>query len=152
MIIDKLINLKRYEHINGNLKTLINWLEKQDFNNLPSGKIEIDEDKVFGFHINADSYSYENAMYEFHKKYLDFHINLDENESYYFAFPEELSNQISAYNEHEDVALYRLDTQRNFFKLKLDEFAIFFPEEAHCPKFLNKKTKFKKLVFKVKID
>ena len=60
----------------------------------------------------------------------------------------ECFHQKEPYNAHKDVSFYD-DVPDMYFKLRSDQFAIFFPEDVHAPMIGN--GLIKKMVVKVKI-
>ncbi|UVD81873.1 YhcH/YjgK/YiaL family protein [Mycoplasma iguanae] len=151
MIYDRLINLSRYKNIHPNLNKAIEFIEKNDLRQLSVGKTIIDNENLFVLNMEVDTYDDKNALYEVHSKYADLHVLVDTREKYFFAYPEELSNLHSEFDVENDVTLYYKDTSRNFLQPFPGEFILFFPGEAHLPKYTNSRGKLFKIIFKIAI-
>lgn len=149
MIYDKLVNFEKYSFLNKNFAKLAVFLRENDLTKIPVGKTEIDGDKIFVIHIDVTSFDDTNALYEYHKRYADVHIVVEEKEQYFFDFSEKLVNKVSDYSEKEDVALYRKDSVRNLIKPLKGEFLIFLPGDAHLPKYTGEIGTIRKMIFKV---
>lgn len=151
MIFDKLKNIERYGLIHPNLKKVVDFIKNTDLKTLKPGKTIIDGDKIFVMNIEVDTYDDQTAMYEYHARYADLHVLINPKEKFYFDYPENLVNVIKEFDKNEDVALYKKDTTRNLLVPEIGEFILFFPGEAHLPKYTGTLEKASKIVFKVEI-
>ncbi|MGY6172137.1 YhcH/YjgK/YiaL family protein [Candidatus Mycoplasma pogonae] len=151
MIYDKLKNIEKYACLAKNMQTAIDFIHNTDLEALALGKTEIDGEKVFVLKLDVDSYDDSNALYEYHKRYADLHLLVDEKEQFYFDYPEHLTNVVKEYDATDEVALYKKDSDRNLIKPILGEFLFFFPGEAHLPKYTGTLEKIRKIIFKIEI-
>ncbi|ADQ90473.1 hypothetical protein B5M19_02785 [Mesomycoplasma hyopneumoniae] len=149
MIYDKLENFDKYSFLNKNFAKLAVFLKENNLNEIPLGKTQIDGNKIFVINVDVTSFDDTNALYEYHRRYADVHIVLDEEEQYFFDFSEKLINKISDYSEKDDVAFYAKDSTRNLIKPLKGEFLIFLPGDAHLPKYTGKISTIRKMIFKV---
>ncbi|WP_337899283.1 YhcH/YjgK/YiaL family protein [Mesomycoplasma ovipneumoniae] len=149
MIYDKLENFSKYSCLNENFAKLAKYLKETDLAKLPLGKTVIDEDRIFVIHVDFESFDDTNALYEYHKRYADVHVVLDEKEQYFFDFSEKLVNKVTDYSEENDVALYKKDSTRNLIRPLKGEFLIFLPGDAHLPKYTGQIDVVRKIIFKV---
>lgn len=151
MVLDKITNIDKYKNLGHNFKVAIEYLKNIDINKLKPGRNEIDGNNVFAVNITRDSFVDEDSFYEMHQSYADIHFVIEESESMYYEHPQYLHNVLKPFDKGEDVSLFKLDSSRNKLNLLKNEFAIFFPNEAHVPAVLNEKRKMRKIVIKVKI-
>ena len=77
MIYDLLENIGRYRGICPNLDTAIRFLMDTDLNTLPTGKTEIDGDRVYLQIMDAVTHELTEDSYEIHRAYMDIQIDLD---------------------------------------------------------------------------
>ncbi|VEU59135.1 YhcH/YjgK/YiaL family protein [Mesomycoplasma neurolyticum] len=152
MILDKLTNLKRYKNIHPNLDKAINWIENNSIDSIDPGKTLLDGDNLFVVNTELEGYNLENGLYEIHHKYADLHIVIDPKETIYYAQVDELNSVYKEYDTSIEMKLFHMTTRRNSFKLNKDEFAFFFPYEAHGPKIVETNRPVKKLIFKIKMN
>ena len=144
MIYDTLKNITKYQGINKNLDTAIQWLQTHSLQQLPLGKTIIDGENVFVNVMEASTRAEHDANYEVHKKYMDLQINLSGGEGFSF------SDTICTVDEEKDVGFCKGEAIANGI-LKEDWFVLFFPQEAHMPTLSLKKEEYtvKKIVFKI---
>ena len=76
MICDDLKPLKRYQGLNKNLDTAIDYLQTHDLAALPDGRTEVDGDNVFINMMDATLHSDHGFHPEYHKTYADLQIDI----------------------------------------------------------------------------
>lgn len=76
MICDDLKHLKRYQGLNKNLDTAIDYLQTHDLAALPDGRTEVDGDNVFINMMDATLHSDHGFHPEYHKTYADLQIDI----------------------------------------------------------------------------
>lgn len=132
MIYDKLCHLARYRGISPALDQAITFLCTADLSALPQGRVDIDDDIVYGNHFSymTTQRSAEN-LFEAHQKYLDLHVVLRGQEELAAAPVESLEQTETL--EAEDSTLYRGDPAYTL-PADPDWFVLMFPGEAHMPK------------------
>ncbi|MDQ0513880.1 YhcH/YjgK/YiaL family protein [Mycoplasmoides fastidiosum] len=150
MIYGKLSKIKEYLGIHPNLDLGIDWLAKQDVNQLPLGKHEIKGDEVFCIVLNADSYDDTTKQHEVHHHYADIQVAVDD-EMFYYDDESRMGKPKGEYVPADDYQLFEIDDHRNFFKPRREDFLIFLPGEGHTPKYTGDLRKLKKVVVKVKM-
>lgn len=150
MIKDNIKNANIYHNLSDFMKIGLDYLANTDFSDLPDGKYEIYEDKVYA---NVQTYLTKDfGKFEAHRKYTDIQ---------YIAKGEEkigvsaVSNfaQDTPYDSEKDIVFFtgKKDFELKFIGLKEKEFMILTPEDAHMPMVtLNDPTTVKKVVVKVK--
>lgn len=77
MIYDLVENIGRYRGICPNLDTAIRFLMDTDLNTLPTGKTEIDGERVYLQIMDAVPHELTEDSYEIHRAYMDIQIDLD---------------------------------------------------------------------------
>lgn len=77
MIYDKLDNIGYYRGVSAWFDIAANFLENTDLNDLPLGRTEVFEDKVFVNVMEAVAKDEDEVEYEVHKKYMDIQIDLE---------------------------------------------------------------------------
>ncbi|MGL4998718.1 MAG: YhcH/YjgK/YiaL family protein [Fusobacteriaceae bacterium] len=151
MIFDKLSNITQYKGISSNLDLAIDAILKGDYLKAEIGKHEVFGEEVF---FNAMEYltkNLEDCFFETHKKYLDIQMIVKGEENIGYSDIEELEITVP-FNAEKDVEK-QSGASQNIFKMKEDNFVIFFPEEPHMPCIkTNENKEIKKVVFKIKVN
>ena len=86
MICDDLKHLKRYQGLNKNLDTAIDYLQTHDLAALPDGRTEVDGDNVFINMMDATLHSDHGFHPEYHKTYADLQIDITGGEGNFVVF------------------------------------------------------------------
>ena len=149
MILDNIVNCKKYEALNRNFEKAFQFLNREDLGSLPLGKYEIDGESIFAMVQEYETKDLENAKYEAHKKYIDIQYLLEGSENMGYVAIDKLEVS-SPYSEENDFML--LTGKPRLILLNEREFFILFPEDAHMPGiFVKEKSKVKKIVVKVRV-
>ena len=150
MIFDKISNIENYRGIDNNLDLAIDTIIKGDYIKAPLGKNIIVENEVF---YNVQEYTtknIENCFFETHKKYLDIQLIVSGEENIGSA-DNEVLEITNTYNEEKDIEKLQ-GISEIMFKMKEDNFIMFFSGEPHMPSMKVKDNKeVKKVVFKVEV-
>ena len=81
MIYDELKNIKTYKGINKNLDKAIDFIVEKKYLNADFGKNIVDDDKIyFDYPETVSTRENIDLELEYHKKYIDIHIVLEEEE------------------------------------------------------------------------
>jgi len=149
MIFDQLDKLKIYKGISKNIDCAIDYLLDNDISILADGSYPIDTDNVI---VNVMSYATKTlpeAAFEAHRKYIDIQILIRGEERCYYA-PLDTLVASGSFNEEKDIGFYE-GKEGGSFPLKPDNFAIFFPHDAHMPSCdLIGKSEVRKVVVKIR--
>lgn len=96
------------------------------------GKYDIGDDGVFVMLVEAETELREFRKSEIHKKYIDIQILLSGEESFGYSnnISEEALNLVELEN---DVMFFDDIENEQFIQLKMNDFAIFYPNQAHRP-------------------
>src|SRR3989344_2624046 len=143
MIIDKVVNLEKYNDLNPHLIRGIKFLEQNIWTDLRQGRHNINGDNLFVIVIETDLQP--EVEFESHQKYIDVHMTVS-GQDYIGWQP---ADNCGEYHEKDDYFLFKA-LGINWFKIPPGFFALFFPEEAHAP--LKGKGKIKKIVLKLKCE
>ena len=128
MICDDLKPLKRYQGLNKNLDTAIDYLQTHDLAALPDGRTEVDGDNVFINMMDATLHSDHGFHPEYHKTYADLQIDLTGGEGWgYTNLPGEEAGEFAG-----DIG-FRTSPDAVSGVLGEGRFVLFFPGELHKP-------------------
>jgi YhcH/YjgK/YiaL family protein len=149
MILDRLENLKDYVALNPHFAKVVDFLSKNDLAGLPLGRNVIDGDHVYANVMEIKPKSQEEARLEVHRRYIDIQIPLTADERMGYSPLCELPE--IEFVEADDAALYPVGTlARDYFNVRMGEFVVFFPQDAHAPAITGKPMK--KVVIKVAVE
>lgn len=146
MIADKIENARLYP-VDENVKKALEFLKNLSGNPAECG-FGAKGDDVYAFYTSYDNEK-NPPVFEVHKNYIDIQYIVSGKETFGWKtkpdFPEAL------YNPEKDCALFS-EEDYGSFTLGADEFAIFYPTDAHAPKMKNAGGgKIEKIVVKVKV-
>ena len=148
MILSTLENSTRIEGLHPRFKELFDFVKSNDLLHQELKRIVLDGDALFINNVNPDLMPADAQVLEVHRDYIDVHIPLDETEIIAWKPTIDCLNVKASYNETEDCALFT-DKPSNYITVKLGEFLIVYPEDAHGP--LIGEGKIRKLIAKVKL-
>ena len=148
MITANIQNYNRY-CINSDFETAFEYLLTEDLDCLPAGKTNIN-DKI---HIIKDNYKTTpigETFWESHEKYIDIQYIYSGREI--IAYAPIVSLKEIIYHEGSDLKILKGPIQ-SFIHLNKNDFAIFFPEDAHMPSLnpSSNSSEVEKFVIKIKI-
>lgn len=148
MIVDAVKNAELYYSLSPRIKQAFEWLAHTDVTSLSVGRHDIDGDNLFVNVMDIELKSRSEAALEVHNRYIDIQIMCGEMEEYGWSERANCCSPREEFNEERDVQFFT-DTPQTFFALNGEQFAIFFPEDAHAP--MLGKGSVRKLIFKLKI-
>ncbi len=132
MILDVLENAHRYAALNRGFATAFEFLFRPDLKQLPTGKYQIDGERVYAMVSREQGRSRGDAQLETHQKYIDIQLVLAGTDDMGWK-PKVLCKQPSVgYDPKEDIQ-YFADEPDAWLSVKSGSFVIFFPEDAHLP-------------------
>jgi len=132
MILDVLENAHRYLFMNKGFTRAVEFLLRPELKELPVGKYEIDEERVFAMVSKDMGLKKEDALLETHEKFIDIQLVLSGTDDIGWK-PKSLCNQPTGeYDPNSDLQFFT-DTPNTWLSIESGEFAIFFPEDAHMP-------------------
>ena len=148
MIIDKIENSQLYAGVSERIAKAFAYINSTDLLNTEVGKYEIDGENVFALVQEYNTKNLEDCKLESHFEHIDIQYLISGTENMGVSI---LNKQIPhTVNNEKDVAFYKNDS--TLFELTEGMFAIFFPDDLHCPCIKNvENSKVKKLVVKIRI-
>lgn len=150
MIADKLSNIELYKSSIPFYNEIIDFIKANPLSSLNPGKYPIVGESVFILVQEYKTQTEAEKKWESHKKFIDIQIVL-KGEEYLGFSPTETLVIETEYDKEKDLIFYHNDKiQRSKVLLSKDEFAIFFPHDAHKPGLhLTRESEVKKAVIKV---
>ena len=132
MILDRLENAGRYEHTHNGFAAAFDFLRSPNLADLPTGRHEINGDRLFVIIARDPGRGRAGARLEAHRKYIDIQLAL--------AGPEEIGWKPTAhcrapqadFDPDKDIIFFN-DSPDLWLPLPPGSFAVFFPHDAHAP-------------------
>ena len=150
MILDQLESLDCYRGISKNLDIAIDYLQKTDLKALTNGSHQVDGDRVLANVMTYETKRPEEGKFEAHRKYIDIQVVLEGEERCCCA-PLALTTELGPFDEDKDV-VFLVGPRQTAMQLNPDNFAIFFPQDAHMPSLnMDEKCTVHKVVMKVAV-
>lgn len=148
MIVDAIKNAELYYSLSPRIKQAFDWLAKTDIKALSAGRHDIEGDNLFVNVMDVELKPREAAALEVHDRYIDIQIMAGAAEEYGWSERCNCHSPREEFNRERDVQFFT-DTPQTFFSLNEQQFAIFFPEDAHSP--MLGEGSVRKLIFKLLI-
>ena len=150
MIIDDLVNAKKYFCIHPLFEQAFAYINSQDLDNVELGKYDIKGDELKSIISNNPGKTKEESIskFECHDKHIDIQLCVKGKETLGWKPRHDCADQKGEYNPEKDVTFYN-DSPDMYFQLTDNQFAIFFPEDVHAPMIGD--ADIKKIVIKVKL-
>lgn len=147
MILDSLDNLHKYVALNPRIQKVVDFIKANDLAAVPSGKVQIDGDDVFGNFQTLKGKTKEEAKLETHNVMLDIQVPFNTAESMGYTPRRDLPQ--GEYNDVNDITFYE-GLAEQYITVHPGEFAIFLPQDGHAPCIAPDK-EIQKVIFKVKL-
>lgn len=148
MILDKLENSGKYEHLHPLFKEAFDYLKSIDFSKAEPTKTELKGKDLFVMVSDSDLRAADNAKPEAHKKYIDIQLPISRPETFGWKARQDLSHPIGNFDEEKDIQFFDDKTETQITVLP-GNFLIFFPEDGHAP--CIGEGQVRKVVVKIKI-
>lgn len=133
MIVTDLKHIEHQVQLTPGLKKGLAFL-RQDLNNLPDGKVEIDGDRVYAIVQRYETIRTEAPKFEFHRKYIDVQFIVSGEETIGWA-PVEGMTITEAYSAEKDICFGKVASEKwTPVRLRAGQLAVLWPEDAHAPK------------------
>lgn len=151
MIFDTLSQAGRYTALSPGFAPAFAFL-RQVREETPSGRYDLDGDKVFALVQRYLTKPYAECQYESHRKYIDIQYVVSGRERIYWAPLPRLTDITMPFDEAKDAALYRIISDGLPLEVHPGQFAILYPHDGHAPACAwGKPTEVVKVVVKVQI-
>lgn len=150
MILDSLDRLESYCTMYPKIRGVVRFLQENDPETLPVGKISIDRDNVFVNVSETDLKPESEALLEIHRRYIDIQMPVtpDMEERFGWSPREILSMPNGAFDTEKDIQFFG-DAPQTVYGMRRGQFSIFTPDDAHAP--MLGSGRMRKLIFKVEI-
>ena len=128
----------------------IDYIKSHNLKLLPNGRNEIFGDEVFVNVVDSKLIEMDNGVYEYHREYIDLHIDIDGAERLSFASDDSIRIK-QEYNKDDDFGLAQGES---CFTCSLDErhFCICMIDELHLPCIKNDNVDHvRKAIIKIKV-
>lgn len=147
MILDKLSNLEKYEGVIPYAREIADFLRNNDAANIQTGRYDV-ADGVF---VNVcDCHNGDNTKYEAHRKYSDLQCVITGDEIMKRCHISACTDG-NEYSFDNDCILFAGAEKETVCHLFAGEFALFEPEDAHCPGICGTSPDVRKLIFKIPV-
>ncbi len=132
MILAKLTDSPRYEGMHPLFRQAFEYIRATDFSAVPTGRIELDGDRLFINVCETELLAPESQKLEVHRRYIDIHVPLAQTETIGWKHISDLGESEAPFDEKGDFALYA-DTDVVHIPVQPGEFLVVYPEDAHAP-------------------
>ncbi|MCF1430569.1 MAG: YhcH/YjgK/YiaL family protein [Shewanella sp.] len=152
MILDTLANRGQYINLHPGIALALEHLATTDYSQAPTGRYDIDGDRVFAIVNDYAPRDRTTSPLEIHREYIDVQLVVRGEEACGYL-PLAGRTPDSPYHAGRDFAEFTsapLLDETNFITLKAGMFAIFFPEDIHMPGAAPGSEQVRKVVVKVK--
>lgn len=113
------------------------FVQRRDILNVAPGRYELEGDAVFATVARVTTEVATSRLFEIHERYLDIQVLLAGGEAHgYYPGPPSLLPGLAPVKDEmaeRDLAFYEHPRQARFFTLEPLQYAVYLPEELHCP-------------------
>jgi YhcH/YjgK/YiaL family protein len=107
-------------------------LKETDLRSLKDGKYEIDGENVFAIVAKGQGRNKEEANLEIHRRYIDIQFIISGSDEMGWKPTNACISPIDEFDLQNDIQFFN-DKPESWVLVNPDNFAIFFPEDAHLP-------------------
>lgn len=132
MILDQLDLAERYFGIHPLFRDAFEYLRATDFADVSSGKHEILGDDLFVIVDRTTGKGKENAMIEYHRKYIDIQYLIAGTDVMGWRATESCERPIDPFDSEKDLGFF-FDRPESWFVVPPKWFAVYFPSDGHAP-------------------
>lgn len=148
MILDKLENSGKYEHLHPLFKQAFDYLKSIDFSKAEPTKTELKGKDLFVMVSDSDLRAADNAKPEAHNQYIDIQLPISRPETFGWKARQDLTKPIGNFDEEKDIQFFD-DKAETQITVLPGNFLIFFPQDGHTP--CIGEGQVRKVVVKIKI-
>ena len=148
MITDTITNAARYAALHPDFAQAFHLLQTLDFAKLPDGQVPCGNPNICIFVGSEPMRGKAEAKPEAHLKHIDIQVPLSGTEGYGWAERGRLKNGLG-YDEKRDVEFFDCEPE-TWLDIRVGEFALFFPNDAHAP-LVGEAETIRKAVFKIRV-
>ena len=132
MIQDRLEHIQQYAALGGNFTKAFAFLSSLKPEKLSEGRIEIDGESAYALVQSYTTIENSDAKFEAHRRYADIQLVVSGVERIDYHVIDGLAETV-AYNPDKDIVFFAHGPGSQLI-LEANDFAIFFPQDAHAPK------------------
>ncbi len=132
MILDRIDQADRYARLHPLFAKAFAFLRRPDLAGLPSGRHEIDGDRVYAIIARDDARSREAAPLEVHRRYIDIQAPLATVEQMGWRALGQCQRPGAEFDAARDLGFFA-DAPSAWVAVSPGEMAVFFPADAHAP-------------------
>ncbi len=147
MFFDKLENHSQYHHLHPDFAEAFHFLLGLDDSHFREEKTPLRNDEVFA--LLQSGKGIRNNKLENHRRYIDIHYTRKGVDHIGWKSLQECVQKDTEFDPEKDFQLWN-DPATKTITVSPGEFAIFFPEDAHCP--LSGEEDYQKVVFKIEVE
>ena len=147
MIKDNISNWKLYSALYPGFKAAFEFLLNNRKTGLKDGRYPIKSNKIFAVVMLSQGKGFKNARLEAHRKYIDIQFVIQGEDIIGYSQIKECKTSDGVYSPEKDIVFFK-NKPSSQIKLSKNDFAVFFPWDAHAP--LAGKSRVKKIVVKIK--
>lgn len=149
MILDRLSEAERYFSAHPAFATAFQYLRNTDFSQLPTGRNEIDGDRMYVVINRQPGRGHDGAKFESHRRYIDIQLTLGGTDDMAWRSLDSCSQMIGEFDAQKDIVFYS-DAAETWLTVPPGTFAVFFPQDVHAP--LGGTGDLVKAVMKIAVD
>jgi len=150
MIFDTIGNFRLYSKLSPQIANALKIAAQTNFGEISDGRYEVDSDKLY-YLVRRYKTKPPMEKIEAHKKYIDIQLLVKGAEQIGYEPANQLKTH-TPYSEEKDVEFFFADGDITFLNMTKDDFAIFWPSDAHMPGCqVYKPQEVIKVVFKIRI-
>lgn len=131
MILDSILSIEKYYVLPPRFKEALNLITSNT-KKMEPGRYDVDGDDLYVVIASDTLKKEEEAYLEAHDRYIDIQVVLEGYERYGWKTRSACGDIKTSYDKEKDLVFY-YDKPTTYFELRADEFAVFFPEDAHAP-------------------
>lgn len=128
MVFDRIENAATYYRLSSRIETALRFLQRNDLQTLPLGRMELDGDRLFALVQEYPTKRPEETFWETHRKYIDVQYIVSGAEAMGYA-PKQSMTLKTDYNPERDIFVWT--GQGTQLVLSAGTFVIFHPHDAH---------------------
>lgn len=132
IILDKLQNAESYYDIHPAFERAFTFLRQDGLSELPTGRYEIDGDRLFCTISKGPGRNRNELKLEAHRKYIDIQYTIDGTDEIGWKPTADCRSIDTAYDNDKDIMFFN-DEPDSWTPVPAGSFVILFPEDAHAP-------------------
>ncbi|MFI3277985.1 MAG: YhcH/YjgK/YiaL family protein [Rikenellaceae bacterium] len=133
MILDSFKNAHLYYNVSSRMERAFELVSKVDLASLEAGRHDLEGDEIFVNIMELDLKKESDAKLEIHNKYADIQILITgESEGFGWSERADVCKPLGEFDEAKDVQFFD-DKAQTIYTLKVGQFTILLPEDAHAP-------------------